>query len=84
MDAPARLVRRLLVGADHELAQMQQLALPAPLVEVEHRPRLLQKSRIGGKDPGAVLPGPERILSQPAGDRRGRRLADAALDHEPV
>ncbi len=84
VDAPARLDRRLLVGADHELARMQQPALPASLVEVEHWPCLLEEGWVGGEDPGAVLPRFERVLPEPAGDRRGRGLADASLDHEPV
>ncbi len=84
MDASARLDRRLLVGADHELARMQQPALPAALIQIEHRPRLLQEGRVGGEDPGAVLPRLERVFSEPAGDRRRRRLADAALDDQPV
>jgi hypothetical protein len=41
--AAERLQLRLLVGRDHELAGMKQLALEAPRVEVEHSPRLLAK-----------------------------------------
>jgi hypothetical protein len=36
------------------------------------------------EDPGAVLPGLERVLFEPAGDGRGGGLADPPLDHEPV
>jgi hypothetical protein len=79
-----RLDRRFLIGADHELARMQQLALPSSLVEIEYRPCPLQEGRVGREDPGAVLPRLERVLGQPAGDRRGRRHANATLDHEPV
>src|SRR5207247_9499087 len=50
--APARLNRRLLVGADDEVAGMQQLAVPPALVEVEHRPGPLEEGRIAGEDPG--------------------------------
>ena len=63
---------------------MQQLALPAALVEVQHRPGLLQEARIAREDPRAVLPRPDRVLRQPARDRRRRRRADGALDHQPV
>src|SRR5438128_4309064 len=84
VDPSARLDRWLLVGADHELAWMQPLALEASLVEVEHRPCLLEEGGVGGEDPGAMLPGLERVLGQPAGDRRGRGLADAPLDDQPV
>jgi len=38
--------------------------------KVEHRTRLLQEGRVGGEDPGAVLPGLQGVLAQPAGDRR--------------
>jgi len=39
---------------------------------------------VTGKHPRAVLPGLERVLCQPAGDRRGRRLGDPALDDQPL
>ena len=63
---------------------MQKLALPAALVEVEHGAGLLEEGRVDGEDPGAVLPGLERILGEPARDRRGRGVAHAPLDDEPV
>jgi len=82
--AQARLDRGLLVGADDEVARVEELALEAPLVEIEYRTCLLEEGRIGGEDPRTVLPRLERVLAQPAGDRRGGRLADPALDDEPV
>ena len=84
VDPPPRLDRRLLVRADHEVAGVEELALPASLVEIEHRAGPLEEVGGGREDPRAVLPGLERVLPQPAGDRRGRRLGDAALDHQPV
>jgi hypothetical protein len=84
MDPPPRLDRGLLVGADHILAGVQQPALEASLVEVEHPAGLVGEVGIGGEDPGAVLPRPNRVLAQPAHDRRLRDLGDAALDDEPV
>ena len=82
--APARLDLGLLVGADHQVTRVQQLALPAALVEVQHGTGLLREARVARKDPRSVLPGADRVLGQPARDRRGRRLADGTLDHQSV
>jgi hypothetical protein len=82
--ALASLDLGLLVGADHRVAGVQPFALPPALVEIEHRPRLLEKARVAREDPRAVLPRADRVLGQPARDRRRRRLADRALDHQPV
>ena len=82
--APERLQLGLLVGGDHELVGTKQLALEAPGVEVEHPPRLLSEIEVAAEDPGAHLPGLDRILRQPAPDRRGRGLGDAAFDDEAV
>ena len=84
VDPSARLDRGFLVGADDEVAGMQQSSLPAARVEVEHPPRLLLEVGIAGEDPGAVAPGLDRVLGQPASNRRSRRLAEATLDDEPV
>ena len=59
-------------------------ALEAALVEVEHPAGLLGEARVADKDPGALLPRLQRVVVQPTPDRRGRRLAEAALDHQPV
>ena len=84
MDPPARLDRWLRVGADHEVAGLEQLALPAARIQIEHRPGPLDEVGILRKDPRAVLPGLDRVPREPAPDRRGRRLRDAALDDEPM
>jgi len=39
---------------------------------------------VGRKDPGAVLPRLERVLSKPARDRRRRDVGDATLDDKPM
>lgn len=80
--AAERLQLGLLVGRDHELAGVKQLPLEEPRVEVEHSPRLLAEVGVTAKDPAAHLPGLDRILCQPAPDRRGRGFGNAALDHE--
>ena len=84
VDARPGLARGLLVGADDEVAGVQELALPPALAEVEHRACPLQEGRVGGEDPGAALPGLERVLCKPAGDGRGGGLADPPSDDEPV
>src|SRR5712691_5185260 len=80
----ARLDRGFGVGADHHVGGLEQPALPAALVEVEHPPGLLQEVRVAREDPGTLLPGLDRVLGEPAPDRRCRRLADGALDDEAV
>jgi len=47
-------------------------------------PGLLQEVGVAREDPGTLLPGLDRILCEPAPDRRCRRLADCALDDEAV
>ena len=74
----------LLISTDHEVAGVQQLALPAALIQIEHRCGALCKPRVAREDPRAMLPGPDRILRQPARDRRGRRVGDTTLDDQPV
>ena len=39
---------------------------------------------VGRKDPGAVLPRLERVLSKPARDRRRGDVGNAALDDKPM
>jgi hypothetical protein len=63
---------------------VEQLPFPPALIEVEHGARLGEEVRVGGEDPGAMLPGLERVLLEPAGNRRGGGLADAPLDDEAM
>jgi hypothetical protein len=55
-------IEGFLVGADDEVPAVQELAVPAAGVEVEHRPGAFGEARIGGEDPRAVLPRLDRIL----------------------
>jgi len=84
MDPPPRLDRGLLVSRDDEVAGVKQVALEASLVEVEDRAGLVGEVGIGGEDPGAIEPEADRVLCQPAHDRRVRGVGDAALDDEAV
>jgi hypothetical protein len=84
VDPSARLDLGLLIGADHELAGLQQPALPAALVQVKHRAGALGEVRVAREQPRAVLPRLDRVLGQPPGDRRRRRNGHAPLDHQPM
>jgi hypothetical protein len=61
-DPLARLDGGLLIGADDVVAGVQQLALPASLVEVEDRAGPVGEARVAREDPGAVLPRLDRVL----------------------
>src|SRR6266700_1502376 len=75
-DPLARLDGGLLVGADDVVAGVQQLAFPAALVEVEDRAGPVGEARVAREDPGAVLPGLDRVLRQPAPDGHSADLLD--------
>jgi hypothetical protein len=88
MDPGSRLDRGFLVRAHHEIAGFQQLSLPAALVQVEDPTGLLAELRVTPKDPGAIVPGTDRVrrqpppyghardpLDDPAGDRLARQLS---------
>ena len=72
----------LLVRADHTISRGKCRAMPAPLVQIEHAGGFALKVRIAREDPTAVRPGTDRILGEPAPQRR---LTDTghkpALDH---
>src|SRR5712692_11803237 len=70
MAPAARLDRRLLVRAQHELVSSQPPSTETSLVEVQHNARLRCEARVAREDPGPVAPGAERIASEPAADRR--------------
>jgi len=79
-----RLQLGLLIGRDHVLVRAQALAFEAPLVEVEHPRRLGGEVGVAHEQPGALLPGPDRVVVKPTPDRRGRGVGDTSLDHQPV
>jgi hypothetical protein len=76
--AAAGLDGGLLVGADDVLVFAERLASEHPLVEVEDDSGLGSEVGVAGKDPGAVLPRLDRVLGQPAPQRRGRYVIDQA------
>lgn len=73
----ARLDAGLLVCAEHELIPVQVFALPAPGIQLNDAPGLAGEVRIAREDPGAMLPGSNRSLVQPAPHRS---VADARDD----
>ena len=82
--ARAGLDRRLLIRAHHEIAGLEQLPLPAALVQVQDPARLLGELRVAREDPRAVVPRADRVLPQPPPDRDRRdRRDDPALDRLP-
>ena len=72
-----RLDAGLLVGAEYELIGAQSFALPPLGVKIEDARGLAQEIRVAREDPGAVLPGANGVLVQPA-PHRG--VADARDD----
>jgi hypothetical protein len=81
MLAGASLYRGLLVRRDHVLVGVQELALDATLVEVEHDTGLAAEVGVAPERPGTVVSGPDRILAEPALYRgAGDLLDDAPLD----
>src|SRR3990172_7599100 len=81
MDPRPGLDGRLLVGADDVLVGPEWLALPAAAIEIEDAPGLGLELGIAREEPGAVRPGPQGVLAQPAPDGgQADRLDDLALD----
>jgi len=60
----------LLVGRDHKFILLQPLTLPLALIEVQNLSGFAREIRIAGKDPTAVLPRTNRLLMEPAPERR--------------
>ena len=72
----------LLIGGDHEFICFQRLAVPFASVQVEDAASLDCELRIAGKDPTAVIPGPNGILMKPAPDGAiGNRGDQTGLAH---
>ena len=77
----AALQLGLLVGADDVVARVQPLALPATLIEIQDTAGLGSEVGVAREHPCLPGPRPDRILRQPAPDRRSRHRAHhAALD----
>ena len=65
MDTAAGLDAGLLVGGEHEIAGAKRLTFPETFVEIQDGAGLLDKARVARKDPGAMTPGTERVLTEP-------------------
>ena len=55
-----------------------------PRVEIQRAAGLPGEVRVAREDPRPGLPRLDRVVVQPAPDRRRRRVCHAALDHQPV
>lgn len=69
MQRAAGLDTGLLVGGEHEFIRLQVLALPLALVQIQNQPGFGGEIRIRGDDPATMLPGPNRVLVEPAPER---------------
>src|SRR5215207_7929548 len=76
--AMASLDGGFLVGRDHVLLGTERLTLPFTLVEVQHPPGFMGEVGISGRNPGAVVEGPQGIFGKPSPDGGSRDLG-----HEP-
>src|SRR5215207_7688127 len=79
--AMASLDRGLLVGRDHVLLGTERLTLPPALVEVQHPPGFMGEVGISGRNPGAVVEGPQGIFGKPSPDGGSRDLGHEAPLH---
>jgi len=82
--AAERLQLRLLVGANDVLVRAQPLALEHPPIEIQRAAGLLGEVRVACEQPRARLPRLDRVLVQPAPDRRRRRLGHATFENKAV
>src|SRR5580765_236434 len=81
MFAPPCLDAGLFVGGEHVITRPQCGATPTALVEIENEARVASELRIAREDPGAMSPGAQRILAEPAPERGIADLRDDAARH---
>ena len=82
MDAPARLNAGLLVGAQDVFTSAHGVPLPPSFVEIQDAASFGGKVPIAWKDPAAMPPGLQGILTEPAPHRGPADLGDdASGDH---
>src|SRR5262249_53893847 len=67
--AAAGLNARLFIGGNNELIRFQSAALPVSGVQIENAARLGGEVWVAGKDPAAVIPGPNGVFVQAAPQR---------------
>ena len=71
----------LLVSAENVIAWPQRCTFPTALVKIEDATRLAGKLWIARKDPGAMMPGPQRVLAEPTPEGGATDLRDDAARH---
>jgi len=66
----ACLNRGFLISGQHILSRPQGSPIPNPFVEIQDGGGLFTEVRVAGKDPAAVAPWTDRVLTEPAPQRR--------------
>src|SRR5262245_52661888 len=82
MDAPTRLNAGLLVSAADIFTPAQGAPLPPSFVEIQDAAGFGGKVRIAWKDPAAMSPGLQGILTEPAPHRGPADLGDDASGND--
>ena len=85
MDTAASLDAGFLVGGEDAVGLAQGCTFPLTVIQIEHSAGLALEGRIAREDPGAMRPRTDRILAEPAPQRRLPDRGDqAALDNLAV
>jgi len=79
--AAPRLDAGLLVSAENVIARPKCSTFPTAVVKIEDAARFAVELWIAREDPGAMTPGPQRILAQPAPEGSAADLGDDAVCH---
>lgn len=74
----------LLVSAQNVIARPQCCTFPTALVKLEDTTSLAGKLRIAREYPATVMPGPQRVLAEPAPEGGATDLRDDAARHRLV
>jgi hypothetical protein len=72
----------LLVGGHDVLAGIERDAVPASFVKVQDRTGFARELRVPREDPRPVPPGPQRVLAEPAPQRRAADLRYHPVGHD--
>ena len=81
MASPSGLNTGFLIGRQNELVILQRTSLPNSFVQIQNAPSFLREVGIARENPAAVLPGPDRIIVEPAPDgRAANRCNNARLN----
>jgi hypothetical protein len=79
--APPGLNAGLLVSAENVIVCPQRCTFPTALIKIEDAASLAGKLWVAWKDPGAMMPGPQRVLAEPTPEGGATDLRDDAARH---